>query len=719
MPIKLIILLIITLIILFSCAINKENHSKIEEKYMTQIQPPIAKQIITKSTFHGDERIDKYAWLRDDTRKDKEVLKYIEDENRYANSILESSKELKEKIYREIISKTKEETNSLETEERNGYFYYHKNEDGKGHPIYCRKKGSMESEEEIYFDVNLYAKDQKFYDIGLMKINPNQNLLVFTVDITGEERHDLYILNLKSGKLLNETTSGVDYVEWTNDSKTFIYCTDNGEEKIPCLIKKHVVGNEMSTDQLLFEEKDELFEAEIKKSKDEKYIFFFTEKYAVCEYYYMDANKPETDFNLIISREKEIDLEIQSVDNDLYILMIGKKFPNGKIIKTSIGNHNEKNWKELVPHRKNASIDWDIMGFEKGLIFMEKDTKLGLKKIGVVKFPSYSVDYIDFPEKVIVPSLVGNQNFKTDKIRVSYNSLKTPDTYYDYHIQSGKLEFVKKDKIEGYDSSLYEAKQLWATSKDGTKVPLSLVYRKDLLKLDGSNPAHIYAYGSFGYVIEPEFYINWLPLLDRGVVCVIAHVRGGSILGNKWYQDGKQLKRKNRAYDFIAVAEHLIEKKYSSKNNIIASGGSAGGELMLTSANLRPDLFKVVIADVPGTELLNKMLDPTIAGVVWHYDEIGNPQDKEFYDYIKSYCPYENIKKMEYPSMFLRASFNDARVNYWETAKYTAKMRELKQGKSINILKTAMVGGHLGSGDWYQNRAEEYAFALKILGIDE
>jgi len=722
MPIKLIILLIVTLIILFSCAINKENYSKIEEKSMTQIQPPIAKQIITKSTFHGDERIDKYAWLRDDTRKDKEVLKYLEEENRYANSILESSKELKEKIYKEITSKTKkakEQTNSLETEERNGYFYYHRNEDGKDHPIYCRKKGSMESVEEIYFDVNLYAKDHEFYDIGLMKISPNQEYMIFTVDTTGAEIYTLRILNLTNGNLLEDTSVGINYSEWSNDNNTFFYAANDGEKLRPFLVKKHIIGRNMTDDELLFEEKDKQFEVEIQKSKNEKYIFLFTEKQDITEYYYLDANKPNSKFKIIISREKRLNLCIRTNGEKFYIWMSDEKTPNGKLIETQIGNNEEENWNEILPHRDNTDIDWNFSIFEDVIIFTEKDIKLGLKRFGTVKFPSNKIEYIKFPEELNVPELGINSKFDADKIRVSYSSLSTPDTYYDYNIKTSKLEFVKQKKIKLYEPSLYESKRLWAPSKDGVKVPISIVYRKDKLKNDGSNPAYIYAYGCFGLIMEPGFHNNMIPLLDRGVIFAIAHVRGSSMLGNKWYLDGKLLNRKNRAYDFIAATEYLIKQNYTNKNSVIASGGSAGGELMLTSSNMRPDLFEVVIADVSGADLLNKMLDPTIDGVIYHYDEIGNPQEKEYYDYIKSYCPYENIQEVKYPNMFLRTSLNDPRLNYWEPAKYTAKLREFKKGKSVNILKTAMIGGHFGSGDWYENRAEEYAFALKILGIDE
>jgi oligopeptidase B len=694
-----------------------------EERNLATKNPPNAKKNRIEKKFHGDTRIDYYEWLRDDSRTNQEVLHYIEKENLYAKSILEESKELKDKIYNEIATLRNQidKEKDFEILEKNGYFYYKRKELSKEYYIYCRKKGSLEAKEEVYFDANKLAEELAYFDYNFLKISPDQNLLAFGIDSTGDEIYNLKIIDLRTREILTDKANGVSELEWFSDSKTFVYasCESSGDY-IPKQIKKHIIGQNMEDDKIIYQEKNEEFGVELIKSKNEDFIFVDAGYYGWDEFSYFKTNDENQEMKKIASRDLNLDLNIKNAGKYFYIYLAGETFPNGKIVRISTtAELSADNYEEIVSHQNNLSISRDFVCYQHVLLYKERNLETGFEDIKIVDLNTLETSKINFPEQVIKPNLEDSSNYSTNKIKISYESPKTPKTYIYYDIETKQIIKNQPSYKNGYDSSLYEVERKWIPSFDDVKVPLTIVYRKDLLKKDSTNPSLIHAYGAYGENIELEFRADIIPLLNRGVIYTISHVRGGGELGNKWYEDGILFNRKNRIKDFVSSLEYLISNNYTNSGMTICTGASAGGELMLSVANERPDLLNTIIANVAPATILDEMLDPTIDGVIYHYDEIGNPQEKEFYEYIKTYCPYENIKEQSYPNMLLTTSLTDSRVLYWQALKYSAKLRAKKKNDSINILKTSTVGGHFGAGSWYENRAEEYAFALKLLGISK
>jgi len=693
--------LLILLLMVFSSCIQKREPS-----------PPVAKIVPKTNTLNGVTWTDNYYWLRE--RGSADVLNYLKAENAYTDAVMASSKKVEDKLYKEIKSRIKENDLSV-PEKEDDYYYYRRTEEGKQYPINCRKKG-LNGEEEILLDQNRLAQGHHYLDLGIFKISPNQNILAYSIDTNGSELYTIYFKDLTTGKLLpdripNSSTS----FEWANDNKTVFY-TVLDEAKRPFKLYRHRLGTDYKDDVLIYYEPDEAYELSISKTKSKQYLLMTLESNTTTEVRYLKADNPTGKFKIIHPRQHEMEYYVFHRGNKFYI-MTNDKAKNFKLMTVSVKHPAKKNWKAFLPSSDSIKID-DVDMFKDYLVVYER--KDGFRQIYVYNFKNKKSYYVKFPEKVYTYFQGKNRDFKSHLLRFTYTSLITPRTVYDFNMDDQSWNLKKEYKVlGGYDKSQYQMEQVYATASDGTKIPISLVYKKGMVK-NGKNPFCLYGYGSYGISIDPYFSSVRLSLLNRGFVYGIAHVRGGGEMGRYWYEDGKLLHKKNTFTDFIACAEYLIKEKYTSPEELVASGGSAGGMLMGAVANMRPDLFKVIIANVPFVDVINTMLDPSLPLTVPEYEEWGNPNVKKYFDYMYSYSPYDNVKAQAYPNMLITGGLNDARVQYWEPAKWTAKLRALKTDHNLLLLKMNMGQGHLGASgryDYYKEIAFEYAFIFKVLGI--
>ena len=680
-----------------------------------EIAPPVAEVIPKADTLHGDVRIDNYFWLRE--KSNPEVIKYLEDENEYTEAMMEHTKKFQERLCKELLGRIKETDLSV-PEKIDDYYYYKRTEEGKQYQIYCRKKGGLDAVEEVLLDQNSLAKGHDYFQIGVFRISPHHQLLAYSIDTTGSETYTLYIKDLNTGELLQDKISNTyDGVEWANDNQTVFYNTLD-QAKRPFQLYRHKLGTDPKEDILVYHEKDEAFHLELSKTRSKAYLLLTLKSMTTSEIRYLKADRPRKSFKVVHPRQHEMEYDIDHLGSKFYI-MTNDEAKNFKLMEVSVSNPSKVHWREVIPHRDSVKIDETDL-FENHLVVYEREN--GLRKIRVTNLTNNGVHYVSFPEPVYTFWPSRNPNFHTNTLRFNYTSLVTPRSVFDYNMDAKTRELKKQDEVlGGYDPSLYESERFSARASDGTMVPISLVYKKGMVK-DGTNPLYLYGYGSYGATREPKFSSNRLSLLDRGFVCAIAHVRGGGEMGRHWYEDGKLLKKMNTFTDFIACAEHLTAEKYTSSDKLVIYGGSAGGLLMGAVTNMRPDLFKVVIADVPFVDVLNTMLDPTIPLTVIEYEEWGNPNEREYYQYMKFYSPYDNVEAKEYPHMLITAGLNDPRVQYWEPAKWTAKLRALKTDNNHLLLKTNMGAGHSGpSGryDYLKDVAFEYALIFDLLGIKE
>jgi oligopeptidase B len=679
------------------------------------VPPPVAKVISKADTLHGDVRIDNYFWLRE--KSNPEVIKYLEAENEYTEAMTKQTKEFQKLLYEELVGRIKETDLSV-PEKIDDYYYYSRTEEGKQYPIYCRKKGGLDAEEEILLDQNALAEGYDYFDIGAFKISPDHQLLAYSVDTTGSETFTLYVKDLNAGELLKDEIENIYYdVEWGNDNKTIFYTTLD-EAKRPYKLYRHILGTAQEKDEMVYHEKDEAFFVSVSKTRSKEYLIMTLGSETTTEVWYLKADLPEDNFKVIHPRQHKMEYYIAHHDDKFYI-MTNDEAKNFKLMEVSVTDPSKKNWKEVIPHRDSVKIDgMDV--FRNHLVVYERER--GLKKIRITNLINNQVDYVDFPEPVYTFWQARNPDFNTNILRFNYTSLVTPRSVFDYNMDTKARELKKQyEVLGGYDPSGYQSERIFAKASDGTMVPISLVYRKGMVK-DGNNPLYLYGYGAYGISREPTFSSNRLSLLDRGFIYAIAHVRGGGEMGRYWYDEGKLLKKKNTFADFIACAEHLIAENYTSSDKLVIYGGSAGGLLVGAVTNMRPDLFKAVIADVPFVDALNTMLDPSIPLTVIEYEEWGNPNEEESYGYIKSYSPYDNVEAKGYPNMLITAGLNDPRVQYWEPAKWTAKLRALKTDKKILLLKTKMGEGHMGASgryDYLKDIAFEYAFIFDLFGIEK
>jgi len=687
----------------------------VQKKNITDtVQPPVAMKIQVSQKIYDYEFLDDYHWLIDETRSDSAVIEYIEAENAYAGYMLSDMQALKDTIFNEIISRIGEEYENAPTR-WGDYYYYSKREEEKPYYIYCRKYKSLSASEEIVLDVNELAEGHEFFSIDDRVYSPNQRYLAYSVDTTGNERYTLYIKDLEADTLLNEAIYPVNDVVWANDNKTIFYVSPDEDNLKSKVAFRHVMGTDPSEDELLFREEDRAFYVWFEKTRSDDYIILGTNNRTTSEIRFLNADDPLGEFELMVSREQGFKYDLSSNGATWYI-RTNKDALNYKMVTAPIDY--PQLWQTFVPHNDSVYIDgFDV--FEKYVVVYEQNN-------GVIKPHVFSLDdntdyYISFPENVYSLKDQWNPNFKTDTLMFSYSSLTTPSSVYAYNMKTRERKLIKRyEVIGGYNPDLYKAEQIFAPSKDGVKIPISLVYRKDLFLADGSNPVYLYAYGAYGNSRSTGFSRIRLSLLQRGFIYAIAHVRGGKEKGENWYEQGKLLNKKNTFYDFIACAEYLIEKGYTKPEKIAAFGSSAGGMLMGVIANWRPDLFEVIVAEVPSMDKLTVLMDSTISGTKSHYQELGNPYIREEFDYLLSWDTYRNIQKQDYPNMLLTAGFHDSRVKYWQPLRWVARVRDKNTSNNLIILKTNIAGHYGGTGRYrrYEEIAERYAFIIRMLGVE-
>ena len=681
----------------------------------TIIKPPVAKIVPKEITMHDDTWNDPYFWLRE--KANPEVIKYLEAENEYADAVLQPVAELREKLYQEILGRIKETDLSV-PEKVDDYYYYTRTEQGQPYPIYCRKKGSLTAAEEILLDENLLAEGKKYLSVGMFKPSPDHRLLAYSVDTDGSESYTLYVKNLETGALFADVIVNTSYsLEWADDNQTFFY-TILDYAKRPYKLYRHVLGSNPKDDVQIYSEKDEAFNVAIYKSKSRDYFFMSLDSSTTSEIYYLKVSTPTGAFTLVHPRQHEMEYSLDH-HGDYFYIVTNDNARNFKVMKAPVADPKKHNWQEVIPVRSGIKVD-GIDLFLNHFVVYERQN--GLKQMRVVNLKTNEAHYIEFPEPVYTFRRGRNREFNAKLLRFQYTSLVTPASVFDYDMEAKTRELKKQYEVQGgYDASLYQSERIFAKASDNTMIPISLVYKKGIAK-DGSSPLYLYGYGAYGISIEPNFSATRLSLLNRGFVYAIAHIRGGEEMGRIWYDQGKLLSKKNSFSDFIACAEHLITQKYTAKDKLVVYGGSAGGLLMGAVNNMRPDLFKAVIAEVPFVDMLNTMLDASLPLTVTEYEEWGNPNEKDYYQYMKSYSPYNNVKAQAYPNMLITAGLNDPRVGYWEAAKLTAKLRTLKTDNNLVLLKTNTGAGHSGSSGRYEevkDIALEYAFILYVLGLHE
>jgi len=680
----------------------------------TKTQPPIAKIIPDTTYIHGVELIDNYAWLKDKTREQEDVLEYINAENEYTTSVLKKTKKLQQTLYQEIIDRIKENDVSVPIK-KDKYLYYSKKEMGKQYSIYCRKMIQPGAVEEIYLDVNKLAEGYEFFSIIERKISPDHNFLAYGVDTTGAEDYTLVIKNLITGEYLPDKIPLISDISWAIDNKTIFYSTTDIAGR-SYKIFRHKIRTETKTDKLMFTENDERFWVWLSKTRNKKYIILGTASKTTTERWFLNTNDPNGEFKIIEPRKEGHDYYVLSHENNFYIIT-NSKAKNNKLMITPVNKSSQENWCEVIPTRSNVLLNAEV--FQNHLVLSEREN--GVEKLRIINLKNGTDYYVDFPEPIYTFYTWGSSEYDSDKLRFTYESLVTPYVVYDYNMNTKEKELLKQQEVLGdYNSEEYLSERIYTKAEDGSVILISLVYKKDLFHKDGNNPMYLTAYGAYGDSFDPYFSSSRLSLLNRGIVYAIAHVRGGKEMGEYWYEQGKMLNKKNTFADFIACAEYLKKENYAGK--LIIDGGSAGGLLVGAVTNMRPDLFYGVIADVPFVDILNTMMDTSLSAVVSEYQEWGDPNNEIDFNYIRSYSPYDNVIPQDYPHILALAGFHDTRVNYWEPAKWVAKLRANKTNDNLLILQTNMNAGHGGSSgryDYLKEIALTYAFVLDILGINK
>ena len=676
-------------------------------------EPPVARKIPVADTLFGDVRVDDYRWLRD--RSDPEVTAYLEAENEYTAAMTAHIDELEETVYQEMVGRIKETDLSVPYLD-NGFYYYKRTEEGKQYPIFCRKEGSPDAEEVVLLDQNELAKGHDYFGIGATRVSPDNRLLAYLVDTTGSETFTLYIKDLVTGELLPDVIPEIDYaLQWANDSSTLFYTTTD-ETRRSDKLWRHTLGTDPSDDVLVHHETDPGFGLWISRTRSDRYLIMDVGSRDTEEQYLLSADDPFGRFALVQPREDKVEYYLSHRGDEFYI-RTNDGAKNYKVMKAPVDAPSKDNWTEVIPHRDGVKIE-RVETFANHLVVAEREK--GQRRIRVMNLDTGDEHYVGFPEPVYAVYPSENREYQTATIRFSYMSHVTPTSIYDYDMGTRERELLKqKEVLGGYDPALYASERLFATAADGTEVPVSILYRRDA-KRDEGNPVYLTGYGAYGASMDPWFSSNRLSLLDRGVMYATAHVRGGGEMGEEWWEDGSMLSKMNTFTDFIACSEHLIDEGHATPDGLVATGGSAGGLLMGAIANMRPDLYRIIIADVPFVDVLNTMLDASIPLTVGEYDEWGNPNEEEYYFYMKSYTPYDNVDALDYPDMLITASLNDPRVQYWEPAKWAARLRATKTGDGLLLLKTNMGAGHGGASGRYERFREwafEYAFMLDRLGL--
>nr|WP_233267576.1 S9 family peptidase [Algibacter sp. L1A34] len=686
-------------------------------KSINEVTIPSAKKISKTLEMHNDVRIDNYYWLND--RENPEVIDYLNAENDYTKALMKHTEGFQKDLFEEMKGRIKEDDSSLPYK-LNDYWYITRYETGKDYPIYLRKKESLDAKEEILFDCNEMAKDHSYFSLGGISISPDNKMAAFSTDTVSRRQYTVQIKNLETGailddKILNTTGSAT----WANDNKTLFYTMKDEITLRSHKIFKHKLSSDSTDDVEVYHEADETFNTFVYKTKSKKYIIIGSSSTLSSEYQILSADTPDAAFKIFQERTDDMEYSIAHYDDAFYIISNCDGATNFKLLKTSETATEKENWKDLLPHRKDVLLE-DIEIFKDYLVVNEREN--GLNNIRIISWDGSEDYYLPFNSETYTSYIGNNPDFDSDVMRYGFNSLTNPSSVMDYNFKTKTSEIKKEQEVLGgkFNKENYESKRVWATARDGVKVPISLVYKKGI-KLDGTNPLLQYAYGSYGSTIDPSFSTIRLSLLDRGFVYAISHIRGGEYLGRNWYETGKLLTKKNTFTDFIDCSKFLIEENYTSNKHLYAYGGSAGGLLMGAIINMNPELYNGVLAAVPFVDVVTTMLDDSIPLTTGEYDEWGNPNNETYYHYMKSYSPYDNVEAKNYPNMLVTTGLHDSQVQYWEPAKWVAKLRELKTDTNKLLLQTDMESGHGGASGRFESLKEvalEYAFLLDLEGIN-
>ncbi|MEP4947470.1 MAG: S9 family peptidase [Flavobacteriaceae bacterium] len=679
------------------------------------VNTPVAKKEPKELQKHGDVRIDEYYWMNN--REDQDVLDYLNAENAYYAKMTAHTTKFQEALFHEMKSRIKEDDSSVPYK-YNGYWYITKFEKGNEYPVYSRKKENLTAENELMFNCNELAKDHEYFNLKGISISPDNTLASFAVDTISRRQYDIQIKNLATGEIypdIIKNTTGSS--TWGNDGRTLFYAKKDPITLRSDKIYRHELGTSQADDVMVFHENDDTFNTFVYKSKSRKYIIIGSSSTLTSEYRILDSNNPTGDFKVFSPRQRGLEYSIAHYNENFFILTNKDGATNFKLMKSTEQNTLSDQWEEFVPHRENVLLE-DVDIFKEYYVLSEREN--GLNKLKISRWDNGDSYYLPFESETYVAGATVNLDFETNELRYYYNEMGTPYAVIDFNMDKKTQKVLKQQEVLGgtFDASNYKTKRVWTTARDGVKVPISMVYHKST-KLDGNSPLLQYAYGSYGSTIDPYFSSVRLSLLDRGFIYAIAHIRGGQYLGRSWYEDGKLFKKKNTFTDFIDCSKFLIEEQYTNAEHLYASGGSAGGLLMGAIVNMDPELYKGILASVPFVDVVSTMLDDSIPLTTGEYDEWGNPEEKEYYQYMKSYSPYDNVSAMSYPNMYVSTGLHDSQVQYWEPAKWVAKLRAYKTDANLLFLDTDMDAGHGGASGRFEalkEIAKEYAFILDLEG---
>ncbi len=702
-----------------------------------ELQAPVARREPHPTHIHSQRLEDDYFWLRE--KDSPEVIAYLTAENDYTAAHLAGTDELQASLYRKMLSHIKETDTSLPVRD-GAWFYYTHTVEGKQYPIHCRRHAaadrtySADAPEEVLLDVNQLAEGHSFMSLGGFTVSQDGNLLAYSTDTTGFRQYTLHLKNLRNGELLPDTAERVGSIVWAPDNTTLFYSVEDDQTKRQNQVFRHTLGQSQASDTLVFEESDERFNVGIGRTRDRKYLLLECGSHTTSECHYIEANTPTAAFRLIAPRIADQEYDVDHRDNLFYIRVndTGKNF---RVVTAPVNDPGRESWTEILPEQPTVPLDsFDL--FQSFAVASE--TVDGLDRLRVIPFknnvlqtgnetdpesePILDIKVVSFPEPAYSAGLSANREFDTPTFRYTYTSLVTPASVYEYTVKTGEAKLLKQQEVPGnFDRNLYASERLWITATDGVRVPVSLVYRRDKFQKDGTNPVHLYGYGSYGYALPIGFSATRLTLLDRGFVMAYAHIRGGGELGDAWHDSGKMMEKRNTFTDFIAAAEALINQQYGASDKLVIEGGSAGGLLMGAVANMRPDLFRIVLSHVPFVDVMNTMLDASLPLTVAEYEEWGNPNEEPAFTYMRNYSPYDNLQPSAYPATLVKTSLNDSQVMYWEPAKFVAKLRTLKTNPERPLLlHTNMDAGHGGASgryDYLKEIAMDYAFTLRELGM--
>lgn len=677
------------------------------------MKAPQAKKIEKTLEIHGDQRMDPYFWLNE--RENPEVIRYLEEENSYADLIMKDTEELQEELFEEMKSRYKKDDESLPYF-FNGYWYIVRYEEGKEYPIFCRKQHSLDQPEEIIADVNILAEGENFFEVGSVAVSPDNRLASFSADNIGRRIYTINFKDLETGEILaDQIPNTTGKAVWANDNQHVFYIRKDTNLRA-FQVYRHQLGTDPSEDVLIFHEEDDTFDVNVFKTKSLKYIFIASSSTISDEHRFIPSDDVFADWTVIQPRIDDLEYSVEHYEDEFYIITNADEATNFKIVKTRISQCSMEHWLDVIPHRENVLLE----GFE---IFRDylvlEEREQGLLQIRIINEKTRESYYLPFSDPTYTAYIGINLEFDTDILRYGYTSLTQPGSTYEYNMKEKTTQLLKQQEVLGgtFSPENYISERIWADSRDGkTKIPVSLVYHKDTVK-SPHTPLLLYGYGSYGHTVDASFSNVRLSLLDRGFIYAIAHIRGGEYLGREWYEEGKMLYKKNTFFDFIDAGKFLIHENYTSSKHLYAMGGSAGGLLMGAVVNFEPELFNGIVAQVPFVDVVTTMLDETIPLTTGEYDEWGNPNDREYYDYMKSYSPYDNVEAKDYPHMLITTGLHDSQVQYWEPAKWVARLRELKTDDHLLIFKTDMSAGHGGASGRFESLKEdalEYAFLLMI-----